>query len=194
MLANSVDGSDCTKVANDDNDKYQSCGHVIMEFWNGNSADMEGYFDAGVIENLGLLGAIGQQALFVTKFTAKRHFHTPTQSPWDPGRSQSTKASRNLPAAYHMERLLRTSVNNQLYDGGWCRTTASCNALYTGHFRYTDQNNCTANPTTCTGHIADFPWYVLCTFVYYCLACDGLYFGGVRELLLLVLLFWCQSF
>ena len=29
--------------------------------------------------------------------------------------------------------------------------------LYTGHFRHTDDNNCTLNPTNCTGHIADFP-------------------------------------
>ena len=28
---------------------------------------------------------------------------------------------------------------------------------YTGHFRATEDNNCTANPTTCTGHVADFP-------------------------------------
>ena len=27
--------------------------------------------------------------------------------------------------------------------------------LYTGHFRSTEKNNCTANPTACTGHIAD---------------------------------------
>lgn len=29
--------------------------------------------------------------------------------------------------------------------------------LYTGHFRMTDKNNCTANPDTCTGHITDYP-------------------------------------
>ena len=28
---------------------------------------------------------------------------------------------------------------------------------YTGHFRATDKNNCTANPETCTGHIANVP-------------------------------------
>lgn len=27
--------------------------------------------------------------------------------------------------------------------------------FYTGYFRYTDENNCTKNPTTCTGHIAE---------------------------------------
>ena len=29
--------------------------------------------------------------------------------------------------------------------------------VYTGYFRYTDQNNCTANKDNCTGHIVDFP-------------------------------------
>ena len=28
---------------------------------------------------------------------------------------------------------------------------------YTGHFRATDDNDCDANPDTCTGHVADFP-------------------------------------
>ena len=29
--------------------------------------------------------------------------------------------------------------------------------LYTGHFRATEKNNCTANPTNCTGHFTDYP-------------------------------------
>jgi hypothetical protein len=29
--------------------------------------------------------------------------------------------------------------------------------LYTGHFRYTDANNCTTWPQNCTGHAADYP-------------------------------------
>ena len=29
--------------------------------------------------------------------------------------------------------------------------------IYTGYFRATEKNDCVANPTTCTGHIADFP-------------------------------------
>jgi hypothetical protein len=29
--------------------------------------------------------------------------------------------------------------------------------LYTGHFRFTEHNNCTLHPTNCTGHIVDYP-------------------------------------
>lgn len=29
--------------------------------------------------------------------------------------------------------------------------------FYKGHFRATEKNNCTANPTTCTGHISNVP-------------------------------------
>ena len=29
---------------------------------------------------------------------------------------------------------------------------------YTGYFHKTEENDCTLNPTTCTGHIADYPW------------------------------------
>jgi 7 transmembrane sweet-taste receptor of 3 GCPR len=29
--------------------------------------------------------------------------------------------------------------------------------LFTGHFRMTDVGNCTLNPTTCTGHVVDYP-------------------------------------
>ena len=29
--------------------------------------------------------------------------------------------------------------------------------VYTGHFRYTEANNCTLHPDSCTGHIVDYP-------------------------------------
>lgn len=35
--------------------------------------------------------------------------------------------------------------------------------LYQGYFRFTNQNNCTTNPTTCTGHIFNYP----CTWTSY---------------------------
>lgn len=46
---------------------------------------------------------------------------------------------------------LRAPVDESEYDRFFME------GVYKGHFRKTDDNDCDKNPTTCTGHIADYP-------------------------------------
>ncbi|CAB9499317.1 expressed unknown protein [Seminavis robusta] len=167
--ANQLEASDCTLVQqrDDDDEEYQSCGNVVMESWYGVTEETQRHLEQGTIENLVPLGAIGQQALFVTKFTAEadptilnlhgiqgdanRHklaatFKRPTTwrdycelvSPSNCTDPDDTVAQRPPLDEFEYDRM-------HVPD------------MYTGHFRDTDDNNCTLHPDTCTGHIADFP-------------------------------------
>lgn len=155
----------CTKARHEQG-AYQPCGHTFLEFWNGNMADMERELGMGTIEPIEGLGAIGQQAIFVTKFTAEADptilnlhgiqgegnrrklaetFKRPTT--WRDYCEQESPTNCTVPDDVAQRPPLDELEEERMHVKG----------LYTGHFRMTDSNDCDANPTTCTGHIADFP-------------------------------------
>lgn len=164
--ASQAKGADCAKVQQDiktNGEDYQSCAHAAVEYWNGNTVDYEANLKEGNVEPLQSLGGIGQQGIFVTKFTAEEDptilnllgiqgdqnrrklaemFKRPTT--W---KEYCEISNCTIPNEVAQRPPLDASEQDRMHVPG----------LYTGHFRATVQNNCDRNPTSCTGHIGDFP-------------------------------------
>ena len=65
--ASEAEGADCTKVQEDaeaNGRGYKPCAHAVLEYWNGFYGDYQGSLQAGIVEPLKALGAIGQQGIF----------------------------------------------------------------------------------------------------------------------------------
>ena len=120
-----------------------------------------------IIEPPQTLGVLGLETWFITKFTVEEHpqfaihlglqgeenreilaqtFKRPTT--WLDYCTQVSTSNCSIP-----DNVTQRPPNNstdeeaQYYNEG----------NYIGHFRYTDDNDCELHPTSCTGHIADFP-------------------------------------
>jgi hypothetical protein len=161
---------DCTKIEQEPGD-YIPCSHFIPENWLGQNPesgmeDLFGYDPS--TESLDppiQLGAISQESWFIPKFTAERdpsllsflgiqgeanrqklaeRFHRPTS--W---KDYCELVSNNTCAT--ADSVATRAPEEEEYD------TYFVKGLFTGYFRKTDENDCEKNPTTCTGHITDYP-------------------------------------
>ncbi|CAB9509326.1 Metabotropic glutamate receptor-like protein [Seminavis robusta] len=159
--AHNLEG-DCTQAQSD-----QPCAHFDPETWDSlKHPTYDSYIERDILEAPTSLGMLATEAWYVPKFTAQR----------DPGLLNylglQGEAKRHILA----ERFRRPTTWKdycRLVSANGCQTPDSvatrapitgeeedrmfAPGFYTGHFRATDKNNCTANPTTCTGHIADYP-------------------------------------
>ena len=120
----------------------------------------------GVVEPPQSLGTLGLESWFITKFSVKNDptlisylglmgeenrvklaetFLRPTS--WQDYCEMISTNNCTTPDDVAQRSPETIEENEQFYSEG----------IYTGHFRATDDNNCTANPTNCTGHVADFP-------------------------------------
>ncbi|CAB9514096.1 Gamma-aminobutyric acid (GABA) B receptor [Seminavis robusta] len=159
--------ADCRVVNDDDKtDEYTACAHVIPEYWDANSLEAQELIFANKIEPAQTTGFLGHESWFVTKFTAD---DDPTLVSY---RGLMGEANRQKMADMFLrpttwrDYCLEVSPNNcRLSDDVAQRAPSTEDeddrmfvpGLYTGHFRATDDNNCTLNPTTCTGHIGNYP-------------------------------------
>jgi hypothetical protein len=122
---------------------------------------------SGKIESPQTLGVLGQETWFVTKFTVMEDpslaiylglqgeeqrwklaqtFLRPTT--WGDYCTQVSNNNCTVPTNITQRPPRTPEEELQYYNAG---------GNYIGHFRATDDNDCIAHPTTCTGHIADFP-------------------------------------
>jgi hypothetical protein len=126
----------------------------------------------GTLEAPPILGALGQESWFVTKFTAAQD---PTIVSYMGLQSQENRHKL-------AETFLRptewkdycycalVTVDNCSTDDGVAKrppqdeseynrifVDGDGDGLYTGHFRKTEENECDTYPNNCTGHIADYP-------------------------------------
>lgn len=158
-------GGDCLRVKNLGG-QYKSCGHAILEVWSGYEEKFQDMITRGKLEPPSSVGAIGEEKWFVPMYTARKDpslisYHGLT------GLENRKKLA---------ERFLRPTTwgdyCNEVSDDGCSSGLGSAqrppeseaegkkffaDGLFTGHFRMTEDNNCTASPTTCTGHFVDYP-------------------------------------
>jgi len=168
---------------------YQSCSHFFPEIWSMNF-ELD-YVKEGVIENPSSSGLLGEDGWFIPKHTAER----------DPSLLSIFGLQREVNRQKLAERFLRptswwdycnfvSSDNCATPDNVASRPPAEgerdrffLEGAYSGYFRKTEQNNCTAHPTSCTGHIGK----VLCHFAEFSVSHNAV------ELLITLLSFSFQS-
>ena len=119
--------------------------------------------EMGMIERPQALGAVGDEGLYVTKFTveedpslmsylglqdrAKIAQLFPRPLTWDQYCRGVSISGCNTPDAT-AQRAPQTAEEQDRYH---------VPGLYRGHFRPTQENDCVLFPDTCTGHVGDFP-------------------------------------
>ena len=182
--SSTLHNGDCTKVVYGENSKgggdsmtdesdgvdssgedaYQSCAHIIPEVWEIPKLHpiVQQYSEQPPQD----IGAVGEQHWYVPKFTAKRDLSLLSYLGLQ-GEHNRQKLAETFkrPTTWH-DYCMEVSVNNCTVDDGVAKRAPQTDGEkqsmfqegdYIGHFRMTDENNCTLNNNTCTGHIADWP-------------------------------------
>lgn len=152
---------DCRNLEYSGNpDEYEACAHVVMEAWDYSRAGGRG------VESARDLGALGEQHWWVPRFTMERD---PTLVSYAglQGEENRFKLAQTFkrPTTWKQycdevstsecsiaDDVATRPPKNEIED-----QSMFVEGLYTGHFRATEANNCTAHPFTCTGHITDYP-------------------------------------
>jgi hypothetical protein len=146
-----------------------SCAHVVAEVWETHRAMFHEMQADNVIEPLTSMGAVGYQGWHIPRYTGA---NDPTLFTYLGLAGEQNR--RKL-----AETFLRPTSWKEYCDFvslDQCQTPDSVSSrapqddgvadetdryflqgLYTGHFRATEKNDCDSNPTTCTGHIVDYP-------------------------------------
>lgn len=162
---------DCRSVNRvDDQGNYTSCAHVLTEVWYGQAEQTNYLWDHGVIERPGLMGALGFQSMFIPRFTAEKDPSLLTHLGLKGEDNRQKLADTFLRPTSWGEYCALVSVDNcTSTDNDATALRAPKNDeesgryfvedLFNGYFRKTDQNNCTLNPNSCTGHVVDYREY-----------------------------------
>ena len=145
---------------------YQPCAHFIPEYWDADSPWTQDLIVANKIEPAQTIGYLGHESWFVTKFTADADptltsyrgysgednrrkmaetFKRPTT--WKDYCQQVSLSNCTVPDDVAQRAPLNEDEENRMFAHG----------LYTGHFRYTEENDCNTYPTMCTGHVGNYP-------------------------------------
>ena len=148
---------------------YLSCSHIIPEV-GGSFNWAPPFVKAGIFEPTYPMGELGREGWHIPLFTTK---HDPSLLHWSglSGEENREKLAKTFkrPVSY-LEYCEEVSPNNcstpdeyaqryPFFSDGWYENETwryFVPDIYTGYFRYTEENNCTANPE-CTGHIVDYP-------------------------------------
>lgn len=175
-MITAFENPNCTTVERT-KESYTSCAHVMTEVWNGQFEKVTKYEEEGILAPSTGSGAMGKISWFVPSFTATEHpsvvsylglttnvsdyldginrrhelariFQRPRT--WKDYCTNFTEDNCQNPPYYDEEnRIIATRAPN---------STKGEDSLYFsegsfhGHFAPADENNCTANPTTCTGN------------------------------------------
>lgn len=144
--------------------KYQACAHMLPEAWIGE--DFGQLQEEGTIEAPYDRSLLGEEHLFIPRTLAEKDpsllshiglsgeekrrklaetFLRPTT--WQDYCEQVSYTNCTEPDSVAQRPPVSMGENTRMFAEG----------LYTGHFRATNENNCTANPDTCTGHFVDYP-------------------------------------
>lgn len=163
MTASELPDGDCRSLppATSD-DKYQACAHFYPEFW-GNPLEL--VLEQKIEPPQGI-GFLGEETWFMTKFTADEFPEFVSYHGLQKEENRERLAATFKRPTTWKDYCELVSLDNcttpdlvvkraPLDDIEAARMFQS--GLYTGHFRYTEKNNCTMYPTNCTGHIANYP-------------------------------------
>jgi len=162
------------KIA-DNNAPYESCGDVIPEAWYGQNANIETHVKDGLLEPSTGSGGVGKYSWYVPKFTAVNNYIV--LSLYGIKEGTLLEQRRRMAELFLRPRNWKFFCDEVSEDN--CTTSyideegrliASrppegedeegkffSEGLYHGHFSASEENDCDANPTNCTGHIASPP-------------------------------------
>jgi hypothetical protein len=164
---------------------YIPCAHVITELWDHQAALT--LQRQQIIEAPQALGVLGQEGWYVPKFTGRRDpsilSYLGLQDHQGSGNATNTTTATSSTRRKLADMFLRPmkykdyclfiSKNNctipddvasrpptsELEDNTYyLKEDQDGIPIFTGYFHPTEENDCILNPTTCTGHIADYPW------------------------------------
>jgi hypothetical protein len=172
-LTRSFEVGDCRRVKNNNdqsNNEYQSCCHFIPELWYLDSDVLDPLMDKGTIEWPLPMGTIGEDHWYIPKFTAERD---PTLSSYlGLAQSRQRLAERFLRPTTWRDYCSQVADCDTDDGGGDSSATIAQRSpapddpngdrffvpgLYQGHFRATAKNDCTNFPSSCSGHMFDYP-------------------------------------
>ncbi|CAB9512659.1 7 transmembrane sweet-taste receptor of 3 GCPR [Seminavis robusta] len=157
---------DCSHPASGANEEEETCAHVNVEVWEGQSDLIDELVAANMVEPSLGNGALGQQSWFIPRITALKD---PTLLTYlgmrGPENRHKMAETFLLPTTWHDycqlvsedecdtpdDRVTRPPLDDQ--EGNLYHHAND----YRGYFRFTDANNCTLHPTTCHGFMADYP-------------------------------------
>ena len=164
--ASDYEQGDCRLAPKDSEESYTACAHFIPEHWHAEHADVLGMLKKKLIDPAQNIGSLGMETWFIPKFAVER----------DP----TLVSYIGLQGDAQRQKMAQTFQHPATWQE-YCETISSTNCtepddvaerppedesegekyfkagVYTGHFRILDENNCTKFPTTCQGHIADYP-------------------------------------
>ena len=161
---------DCTKVVvnkltdDDSDEEYQSCAHIIPEVWEIPTDD------AAILQHTEQppqeIGSVGEQHWYIPKLTAERDLSLLSYIGLQGEKNRQKLAETFKRPTTWYEYCTEVSETNCTVDDGVAKrfpqTDVEMESMfvdgeYIGHFRYTEDNDCTLKNSTCTGHIADWP-------------------------------------
>ena len=143
------------------------CTHVLPEVWNGQLHEWTKSLNEGNIDPVEGNGQVGKGSWYVPTFTAQRDdslvsvfglsgeenrakladaFRKPIT--WKEYCEEVSLSNCTEPDTIATRYPTSESEKSMYYSGS---------DSYIGHFRLTEANNCTINPTTCSGHIIGPP-------------------------------------
>ena len=160
-----AEGGDCTIYnKGGDDQEYAPCAHLVMEIWFDR---YDNVVESGAGEATKLVGMVGMLGWYITNFSLKEDPSLATHFGLS-GEANRRKLAETFkrPTTWR-DYCTLVSTNNCTADDDVAKRAPAADGsednryfspgLYKGHFRATEKNNCDANPSTCTGHIADFP-------------------------------------
>ncbi|KAL3917281.1 MAG: hypothetical protein SGILL_004790, partial [Bacillariaceae sp.] len=154
---------DCTNTIQQS--PYVPCAHAILEIWSGFEGTTEKLTQESIIEPRSFIGVVGEEAWWMPKYTAKED---PSLLSWFglAGEENRQKLAEKFkrPTKWREYCEAVSSDNCARPDNVTSRAPLSMEegnhyfleGMYNGHFRYTDDNNCTLSEN-CTGHFLDYP-------------------------------------
>ena len=162
--AHAAEGGDCTIYKDKGGDEYSPCAHLCMDIWNNG---WDGLVESGAAETSKLVGMIGNQGWHIMDHSVRNDSSLATHYGLR-GEENRRKMAETFkrPTTWHDYCTIVSLSNCTVEDDVAKRPPAGDGSednkyfslgLYTGHFRATEKNDCGANPTTCTGHIIDYP-------------------------------------
>ena len=162
VKASEIPGSDCRSLvkANTDEENYVPCAHFMPEFW---GTSTEHVLEKKVEPPQGT-GFLGFEHWYVTKFTADEFPEFVSYHGLKEENREKLAATFKRPTTWKDYCQEVSSNNCATPDDVALRAPQDetendrmfVKDLYTGHFRYTEKNNCTMFPDACTGHIANY--------------------------------------
>lgn len=120
----------------------------------------------GIVEPPQSLGTLGLESFFITKFSVENDPTLISYLGLMGDENRNKLAETFLRPTTWQDYCETVSINNCTTPDNVAQRGPETieeneqyysESNYIGHFRATDDNNCTLSPSTCTGHVADFP-------------------------------------